>query len=62
MKAVHVFVCGKDMVVPDTLSKAPLNQDSNETLENEVSFYVQSQSYGNTMPDLSNLSHFPENK
>ena len=38
MKAV--FVCGKDMVVLDTLSNAPLNQDSNETLENEVSFCI----------------------
>lgn len=36
------FVRGKDMVVPDTLSRAPLDHEQNETLEDEVNFYVAS--------------------
>lgn len=36
------YVSGKDMVVPDTLSRAPLDQEQDETLENEVKFYVES--------------------
>lgn len=47
-----VFVSGKDMVVPDTLSRAPLNQDSNETLENEVNFYVQSVEKNRPISDM----------
>ena len=35
------FVRGKDMVVPDTLSGALLDHEQNETLEDDIKFYVE---------------------